>query len=212
MGKFNSRQFLRRLAILFGFIGVIVLCLYLMRNPILRGIGALLIHEDEIENSEVLFLLSGGPNDRATEAFRIWEKGDCKRIVCTGESVPRLLTLLDIHINEAELSKIALVNLGIPDSLIELIPSGTSTREESQIILEYCSRNNLKKAVVLSDKFHTRRIRYAFKSKFDEAGIKLVLKGAPSSVYDEDNWWHNENGLLMVNNEYVKLAYYIINY
>lgn len=205
-------KILKKGLIILGIFGVLLLGLYLLRYPILRGIGGYLIYENESGKSEVLFLLSGGPNDRAVEAYKVWEKGDCKKIVCTGETVPRLLHLLDIDINEAELSKIALINLGMPDSLIEIISAGTSTREESEIILDYCHKNELDKAFVLSDKFHTRRIHYAFKEKFQKQGVQLILRGAASSVYEEDNWWLYENGLLMVNNEYVKLMYYMIYY
>jgi hypothetical protein len=35
---------------------------------------------------------------------------------------------------------------------------------------------------------------------------------ANSLVYDSDSWWTSEEGLLMVNNEYVKLLYYLVKY
>ena len=47
---------------------------------------------------------------------------------------------------------------------------------------------------------------------FEKGGIEIILRGAPSSGYKEDNWWAEEAGLLMVNNEYVKLFYYYIHY
>jgi hypothetical protein len=30
--------------------------------------------------------------------------------------------------------------------------------------------------------------------------------------YDPERWWDTEEGLLMVNNEYVKLLYYALKY
>ena len=73
-------------------------------------------------------------------------------------------------------------------------------------------KNKIHKIIVVSDKFHTNRINYAFRSIFEEGGIEIVLRGAPNRAYEEQNWWANESGLLMVNNEYVKLFYYYIHY
>ena len=66
--------------------------------------------------------------------------------------------------------------------------------------------------MVVSDKFHTNRIDYAFRDVFEDAGIQLVLRGSPSNAYSESNWWANEEGLIMVNNEYIKLLYYYIKH
>jgi hypothetical protein len=66
--------------------------------------------------------------------------------------------------------------------------------------------------MVVSDKYHTNRINYAFRHLYKDAGIELILRGAHSSQYLENLWWASETGLLMVNNEYVKLIYYYIKY
>jgi hypothetical protein len=51
-----------------------------------------------------------------------------------------------------------------------------------------------------------------FEDKFKEAGIKVNFHGATSAEYDPTNWWKNEEGLIMTNNELVKLLYYFIKY
>jgi hypothetical protein len=40
----------------------------------------------------------------------------------------------------------------------------------------------------------------------------VLLHGAPASSFQESSWWTSEEGLIMLNNEYVKLAYYHIKY
>jgi uncharacterized SAM-binding protein YcdF (DUF218 family) len=99
----------------------------------------------------------------------------------------------------------------MPDSLIRVLKTGTSTREEAELILDYSRDLGLKKVMVVSDKFHTHRVEQVFRDKLEDAGIELVLRGAPSSRYSEDQWWAGEAGLLMVNNEYIKLVYYFLS-
>jgi uncharacterized SAM-binding protein YcdF (DUF218 family) len=175
----------------------------------MRSLGNYLIEEDELSKCEALFVLSGNPNDRSLEAARLLKTGYAPYVICTGEVIPRLFEVIgDTTTDEADLSRIALLKAGVNDSNIVVLHIGTSTREESIAILEYCKQKGLKKIMLVSDKFHTNRIDYAFRDLYENAGIELVLRGCPSTAYSEDVWWAEEAGLLMVNNEYIKLIYY----
>jgi uncharacterized SAM-binding protein YcdF (DUF218 family) len=186
--------------------------LYAMRRPIMRGFGNILIEEHTFEPCEALFVLSGNPDSRAKEAANLFKKGAAPKIICTGESVPELLEAMKLTVRECELSQIKLIEYGIDETAIELLPIGTSTREEADAIQAYCQNHKIKKAMVISDRFHTRRICYAFQEQFEKAGISLIVRGAPSLSYSESMWWAKENGLIMVNNEYIKLLYYWMHY
>jgi len=191
---------------------LLVFAIYGVRRPIMRGMGNLLIEEQEFEPCDALFVLSGNPDSRAKEAANLFKKGAAPKIICTGESVPELLEAMQLSVRECELSKIKLIEYGMAETAIELLPIGTSTREEADAIQAYCMSHNIKKAMVISDRFHTRRICYAFQDQFEKAGISLIVRGAPSLSYSESMWWAKENGLIMVNNEYIKLFYYWMHY
>ncbi len=178
----------------------------------MRFTGNFLIREDELCQVDALFILSGNAESRAMETARLLKSAYAPMAICTGEVVPDMLKEAGININEAELSRKKLLKQGIPERRIILLPVGTSTREEGDAILANCISNHYRKIIVVSDKFHTHRINYVFRDKFENAGIDLILHGAPALNYSEDCWWANEAGLLMVNNEYVKLVYYFINY
>ncbi len=185
---------------------------WLMRRPLMRFVGHGLIDEDKLQRSDAIFVLSGNPESRAKEAARLYRSGYYKRLVCTGESVPELLESFDLKVKECELTRIKLLEFGVPEPNVSLLPIGTSTREECDAILAYCKINNLKNIAVISDRFHTARMQYAFRKQFEQANISLSILGAPSTTYDEHWWWAKENGLIMVNNEYLKLFYYWITY
>jgi len=203
---------LKKALIIFGIIFLGIVLLISFRRPIMRVVSNHLIDEDALSKAEAIFVLSGNPKDRAKEAAKLFIEGYAPKIVCTGESVPSLFDVINVKLDEASLSKMALLDEGIDSNKLEVLHIGSSTREESHAILAYCKKNKIHKIIVVSDKFHTNRINYAFRSIFEEGGIEIVLRGAPNSAYKEQNWWANESGLLMVNNEYVKLFYYYIHY
>lgn len=186
------------------------LLLFLFRFELLRAGGRYLISEDEPCRVQAIFILAGGPKDRAEEALALYRKGFGRLLVCTGGTVPADFEALGLPYREAEISARYLSRSGADSSVIRLLPEGSSTLEESKLILGYCLANGLDSVMVVSHRFHTRRIRSFFEKPFREAGIYLNIHGAPSSQYDEERWWENEYGLLMVNNEYVKMIYYLL--
>ena len=186
----------------------IMLLLFFFRTPILRFIGHQLIDEDKMEKVPVLFVLSGDAWDRGNEAVRLYKQGLAEKIICTGENIPRLFMIADIQYPESELTEMNIIKQGVPQKDVKLLSKGTSTKEESGYIIEYCKKNGIKKLGLVSTKFHTRRIRNTFAKIFKDEGLQLFIHGAPSSAYSEDYWWQSEEGLIFVNNEYIKIMYY----
>ena len=208
----KKQKVLRKIVIVLVCFLIAASLTYVVRRPIMRVFGNYLIQEDELSQCDALFVLSGNPKDRAMESARLLKAGYAPKVVCTGESVHRILLVVGDSTDEAGLSRMELLAAGIPDNQIEVLHIGTSTREESEAILAYCKIKGFKKIMVVSDKFHTNRIDYAFRDVFEDAGIQLVLRGSPSNAYSESNWWANEEGLIMVNNEYIKLLYYYVKH
>lgn len=187
--------------------------LFLMREPILRKAGDFLMYENEIdEYYPVAFVLSGGSFERGNHAAAVFNSGQVGKIVCTGENQSPDLKVFftEKDILESTLTKIQITRMGVPDSLVLLLKKGTSTLEEADYILKYCKENRIHKCMVLSSKFHTKRVKQVFKKKFEKQGIQICISGAPSSAYNEMEWWKSENGLITVNNEYIKQLYYLV--
>jgi uncharacterized SAM-binding protein YcdF (DUF218 family) len=140
------------------------------------------------------------------------EEGWNQKVICTGGNVPTVLAAIDTVIYEAEITKDLLTRKGINKDAVVALTGSTSTKEESEEILAYCKINALKKITVISSRLHMRRVRMVFEKAFQNQGIQIIYRGAPSQNYDENNWWKSEAGLIMVNNEYVKYLYYLIKY
>lgn len=195
-----------------GILLVLILVAFLFRNEILIGFGSFLIYENELKPVTYAFVLSGGPWDRGNEAAKVYKKGFIDTIVCTGENIPADFKALGLDLLESEITQKNILKNGVPDSKIKLIKKGTSTQEEADAILQFCKQQKVKQAIVLSSKFHTRRIKQVFKKRFEKEGINIIVHGAPSSQYNEMAWWQNEYGLIALNNEYIKQVYYLLKH
>jgi uncharacterized SAM-binding protein YcdF (DUF218 family) len=110
--------------------------------------------------------------------------------------------------SEGEITRRFVVENGVPEDKVKLLEQGTSTLEESEVILAYCKQNGIKKIGIVSTQFHTRRIRRVFDKRFAGSGIEVFIFGANATAYSEETWWDNEYGLISLNNEYIKILYY----
>lgn len=186
--------------------------LYVFRTPFLRWFATSLIVEDKLQTADAMVVLSGGGYDRGNEAVKILQQGYTKQIICTGGNPVVELKVFNIDTLESDMTVANLKRQHVPDSVIVEIRDGTSTKEESDIILNYCRQHHFKKIMVLSSKLHTHRVNEVFKEKMRKDNIEVIVRGAPSSRFDELNWWKSEDGLIAVNNEWLKRIYYWIKY
>lgn len=204
MARFFHRKRLIRYAVYLS----LLIVLYIFREPILRGFGNYLITEDEIEQADAVYILGGSSNDRAAKAIQIYKDGFSERFYCTGGHISKEFELLDTTLTEAEITQSFLVKKGIPKRNAIAINDCFSTRDEADLIYDHANKNKFKKIIILSSKFHLRRVKNVFEEKFEGSEISTLYIGAPSTDYNEDEWWRYEKGLIMVNNEYLKLVYY----
>ena len=199
---------LRKLFLLFLFLLLTVAVLYFFRTPILRSPATFLIREDSLQKADAIFILSGGGYDRGNEAAKLFDAGWAPLIVCTGGNEMPQLCVFNIDTLESDMARANLLQLGIPDSVIVMIRQGTSTKEEFKIILNYCVKNNLKRIIIVTSKLHTYRVNEVFRKTLKDAGVELIIRAAENSRFNELEWWKTEEGLIAINNEWLKTFYY----
>jgi uncharacterized SAM-binding protein YcdF (DUF218 family) len=189
-----------------------MLLIWVFRVQLLRSAGNFLISEDELMPTQVLVVLGGNSLERGTAAVQLYRAGIAERIVCTGGNVPTALEAAGIPMFEAELSINFLLANGIDSSAVIPLTQSTSTFEEANEVLNWAAAHGVDEVTVLSSRFHTRRVRKVFKKAFKESEIRVRVVGAPSLNYNENEWWKSEEGLIMVNNEYMKTLYYLMKH
>ena len=203
-----KRKWVRRSAVAV----LLLIVLFALRVPLLRGVGHFLISEDPVSAVDVVFVLGGNSLDRGSEAARLWHDQVSQRVVCSGGNRPSVLEAIGIPMYEHEITRQLLINKGVDSTSVDVLTTATSTREEAAEIEQYCREHGVQSAMIVSSKFHLRRVRGVFEEAFEDSDTQLQFHGAPSTDYDEELWWQSEAGLIMVNNEYVKLFYYWLKY
>lgn len=191
---------------------IILIVLLLSLNSIFRGIGHWLSATDTPEETSMCFVLGGNSYERGLAATELYHVYPNQRFTATGGNYPYQILCLDTTMLECELTRHFMISKGVPANQIDTLGSAHSTMEESNEILQWCNKNGLKKITVISSAFHMRRVRMVFEDKFEEAGIEINFHGAAPLDYSTFNWWENEEGLIMTNNELVKIFYYALKY
>jgi uncharacterized SAM-binding protein YcdF (DUF218 family) len=208
MKKLWSKSWFKVLTFLFALLIIFILSL----NTIFRGVGKWLNATDAPEQTEMCFVLGGNSYERGIAASDLYKQFPQQKFTATGGNYPYQILCLDTTMLECELTRHFMISRGVPETQIDTLSSAHSTMDESNEILVWCKANNAKHITVISSAFHMRRVRMVFEDKFEEAGIKISFHGAAPIEYNELNWWQNEEGLLMTNNELVKIFYYAIKY
>ena len=201
--------------LLFTF-GVLVLVFHVC---ILQAIGGFLINTDNLSGKfDAIFVLGGNTFESSNHAAKLYFEGCSKNIVTLGAnediSMKAIFTeASDTRVRHSDcfISRDQLILKGVSEDNIMALDVGLTAREEANAILNHCKQKGYEKIIVVSGKLHTRRMRYSFKN-FDDHQIEVLLSGSVLSGYNEDYWWKSERGMIMVNNEYMKLLYYYLNY
>jgi uncharacterized SAM-binding protein YcdF (DUF218 family) len=191
---------------------VILIAIVVFHRSIAVGLGQYLVVEDPVRATDAIYVLSGNPVDRAAEAARIFRSGQAKQVVCMGGETSAPLELYGIQDLTAEQTCRVLKDHEVPDSVIRLLPKGSSTFEEFEAIVEDCKKHGFQNVTIVSSRFHTRRIHAFFRNRLQFQGISMCLRGAKEHDFDEQAWWQKESGLMFVFNEFVKLGYYFLRH
>lgn len=182
------------------------------RFRILRAMGDHLIRADAECNADAIYVLGGSPFDRGTRGGELLLKGCAPVAYCTGSNISAINKAEGRMVTEADLTRSAALRAGSSPARALPLPYGTSTYEEAIGILHHARSKGYTSILLVTTDFHTRRVGNVFRERFERSGITVLVHAAPSSDYDSRSWWNSEQGLLMVNNEYVKTLYYTLNY
>ncbi len=192
---------------------MLVLSIPFTRQWIFIALGNGLVAVDAVKPVQHAFVLGGEPWERGTYAATLYHKGWVKTLHCTGKPVHPVVKALKKHYTEAQLTAFVLKQKKVKESAIIVHNIGTSTLEEVRFIFQYAQQQGWKEVAIISSRFHTGRIRRVvdfFQERYPM--IHIFIWGAPHLNFQEKQWWKYENGMIFVNNEYMKMLYYWWNY
>jgi uncharacterized SAM-binding protein YcdF (DUF218 family) len=192
--------------------------LYLFRRPILTRMGTYLVVSDTLHRADAIEILGGGEPGRSRKAAQLYHEGWAPRLIITkAEHISSVAELRQYGIFAAEDHEIkcaVLKLLKVPEEAIEVLDGyNRSTMEEARRLRDYARERRLKRLILVTSNFHTRRTRLAFGRAFKGTGIELLVQAAPPDCwFDPDSWWTRRADSRNLFLEYQKLIFYSLRY
>lgn len=189
--------------------------MFSFRVPLLRAAGRWL----DIAGAEtppragLIYVYAGGEAERPQYAAGLFKSGVAPRLMTAGGLKTDKLIALGIRLTEGEVNREVLIKSGVPPGGIICVRRGASTLDETNILHGYMKSHGIKSAVLVTSNFHTRRVRMTARKVFGKDNVKIYYAAPHGRVItDLDAWWREEDDMITVVNEYIKLSYYLYKY
>jgi uncharacterized SAM-binding protein YcdF (DUF218 family) len=185
---------------------------YVFRAPLLRGAASAWIVSDPLTKADVIVVLGGGPSTRPFEAARLFHQGLAPKILLTNPQ-PAPAIQLGLTPANADLERSILLSENVPASCIFIAPEPVdSTYLEALAVRDWARTNAVKRIIIPTDIFQTRRARWVFRKQFAPLGVRVEVEAVPVREYAATNWWQHDDGVVAFQNELLKYAYYRVKY
>jgi uncharacterized SAM-binding protein YcdF (DUF218 family) len=192
----------------------ILLLTFIFGTWLLTAMGKALIVNDPLERADMFFVLNGDVNTRPVQTVDLYRQG-LAPVVGIAQTEKHSTEELGLLPNETDVAIQEMVKLGIPQDSIVVIPSEepvTSTYDEALALRQYIENNDIHSIIIVTSEFHTRRAKWICEKELKGLDVTIMMAATPNEDFNSSNWWKSENGLITVNNEYVKLLYYFWKY
>lgn len=204
----TGKKIMTILVILFAFF--IFVSVFLMPN-----LGRWLVAEDDLQASDMIVVLMGGRfPDRILQAVDIYnERYSDKLVLVNSYRVGYDIFVergVEIPPGNAQLSKMAAIDLGVPEENILILEGNAkSTQDEALIIREYIRNNRAIESIILvTSKYHSGRSKKIFRKALSGLDREINIYSSPSKYdpFNVNQWWKDREDIKCVVLEYLKLA------
>lgn len=198
----------RRLFVLAVFVSILLASAYIARERLLAAAARALTVDDAVGPADYLVVLGGSPEDRPFAAAELFGRGVAPKVI-----VFEYRPGLGGAPSQTELYERVLTLGGVTPEAIERAPGLVrSSWDEAQSLRRFLEGRRASRVIIVTSAEHTRRARWAFQQAM--AGLDTDIRVAASrhEDFDEGNWWHNDEGVLLYVHEFLKFPFYLLRY
>jgi len=153
-----------------------------------QNVGFWLAQNDDLQKAEVVVCLGGPERDR--KAAELYHQGYSQDLIVT-----------------AEKTKDNLTKLKVPGAAITLAPWPKTTYQEALAVAPLIKEKGYHTALVITDPFHIRRVRWTFTHVFEKQPVQFEFVSS-DLPFIRDRWWKNKMSRFYVLSEVSKITYY----
>jgi len=165
----------------------LALLVVVLRTQILSALGGYLVQADSPQKADAALVLAGdGWGNRILAAAELARDGYVPKVLVSGPDGA-------YGNHECDLAIPFAVKHGYPASyFVHVEHEGRSTLAEAKVVLIEIRRMGVKRLLVVTSNFHTRRSGFIFRKLAPDLTILVVA--APDKNFTPDGWWHNREG------------------
>ena len=199
---------LKRWLVGLGLAAALVTGCYLLRAPIMRESAQAWVVNEPLTNADAIVVLGGSPSTRPFVAAKLFNEGYAPRVlVMSNEGSPT--DDLGVTTRDLDLNRRVLRALKVPDSAVVAVGRNvSSTYEEALAVRDWARSNRVRRLLIPTDLFHTRRVAWIFGKSLQDSGVEVRVSAIPHRKYGTTNWWQHEDGLIGFQNEILKFGLY----
>lgn len=172
-------------------------------------------HITPTEGRTIIVPLMGGMPDRSLEAAKQFSETKGAELLFVAPIDPEKYFMDSLGItmaSTAENFRKVMVRLGIPPQKLRYLRGpATSTMDEADLLARYLGTDSsVKRVIVVSSAFHSRRAYRIFRDRFEKAGVPATINIAPSRYTDfnPESWYRRKQDAVFVVTEWLKILYY----
>jgi len=155
------------------------------------------------QQAEVVVVLGGGGGSRLRKGLELYEQGIVAGLVLVDEKEKYWDTRLARQCPDCKAG-------GTP---LTILTGSINTLTDARLVYEYCMAKDIKKLLVVTDPYHTRRASLAFNRQFAGSGIKVTTLSSGDyrdRLSPSEDWWQDVVTLRVVEMEMAKIAIFFL--
>lgn len=164
--------------------------------------------QDDLQPADIIHVIAGD-DYRTDYAIRLYQQGYASQIFFTGGWCSKHNLYHGAHGVELAMQQgVSRQALAADDTQV------TSTYSEALRLKEYIDQAEkpVRSVIVVSDPYHMRRARWAFRHVLGrDVEVQMAPVPFEQSPY-QHRWWTDRLSQRYVQDEYLKMAYYIVRY
>jgi hypothetical protein len=209
----KSRKFWTVLLALVFLISVLIQ----YRFPIAKGLGSLLVKQDPLEKCEVIFAPASRIETNFVYAMHLLKEGWGDRLVATA---PRLAPVTETFQETYGLMNCSWVSIyrqvfrkeKLPSEKLTILEDSTSSFTDCTLLYAHWKRRPFRSMIIVTDGPHARRFRMALDKVFGDTDVKILSCPSFPGRPLEDFFADEEDYVMYVFSEYIKIIAYALKY
>jgi len=191
---------MKRFAVILLLVVLAATVLAAAHRPLLTAAGRFLIVQDTLDHADVIVVISGGRRDeRVRQAAELYHLAYAPLVMLSGGEEMMGLSIPEVLRRQA-------LGHRIPASSLLFETGSTSTAEQARFLRPILERRGVRRAIVVTSSFHTRRTRYLFRKTFAGSPVEIRVYPVHRDWFSPIEWWTREQDTEQVVLEYIKLV------